>query len=63
MWDEFPHAVEYLTYAYLQKGADVEAAAQVKRLNGTERLQPTFKTAFHLASTRARFALERGAWA
>jgi tetratricopeptide (TPR) repeat protein len=62
VWDEFPHAVEYLTYAYLQKGADDEAAAQVKRLNGTERLQPTFKTAFHLASTRARYALERGAW-
>ncbi|HEX6049330.1 MAG TPA: hypothetical protein VFZ21_08675, partial [Gemmatimonadaceae bacterium] len=25
-------------------------------------LEPTFKTAFHLASTRARYALERRAW-
>lgn len=62
VWDEFPHAIEYLIYAYLQQGADDEAAAQLRRLQGTARLQPTFKTAFHLASTRARYALERHAW-
>ncbi|MBA2671345.1 MAG: hypothetical protein H0U67_13310 [Gemmatimonadetes bacterium] len=62
VWDEFPHAVEYLLYAYLQKGADDEAAAQLKRLHETAGLQPTFKTAFHLASTGARYALERRAW-
>ena len=62
VWDEFPHAVEYLLYAHLQRGADGEAAAQLKRLHGTARLQPTFKTAFNLASTRARYALERHAW-
>jgi tetratricopeptide (TPR) repeat protein len=63
VWDEFPHAIEYLVYAYLQQGADEEAAAQLKRLRATARLEPTFKTAFHLASTQARFALERRAWA
>ena len=62
VWDEFPHAIEYLVYAYLQKGADQDAAAQLRRLMGTVRLQPTFKTAFHLASTQARYALERRAW-
>jgi tetratricopeptide (TPR) repeat protein len=62
VWDEFPHAIEYLLYAYLQQGADEQAAAQLERLLGTARLQPTFKTAFHLASTRARYALERHAW-
>lgn len=62
VWDEFPHAIEYLVYAYLQKGADDEAAVQVKRLRATARLEPTFKTAFHLASTQARYALERRAW-
>jgi tetratricopeptide (TPR) repeat protein len=62
VWDEFPHAVEYLVYAYLQKGADDEARAQLNRLRGTARLQPTFKTAFHLTSTQARYALERHAW-
>ena len=62
VWDEFPHAIEYLVYAYLQQGRDDLAAAQVKRLRETGRLEPTFKTAFHLASTGARFALERHAW-
>jgi len=62
VWDEFPHAIEYLIYAYLQKGADEDASAQLKRLLGTARLEPTFKTAFHLASIRARYALERRAW-
>jgi hypothetical protein len=62
IWDEFPHAIEYLVYAYLQKGSDVDGAAQLKRLRGTARLEPTFKTTFHLASTQARYALERRAW-
>ena len=62
VWDEFPHAMEYLIYADLQKGRDEEAAAQLKRLQGTANLEPTFKTAFHLASTQSRYALERRAW-
>jgi tetratricopeptide (TPR) repeat protein len=63
VWDEFPHAIEYLVYAYLQKGEYDRAAAQIKRLRGTAHLEPTFKTAFHIASTQARYALERHAWA
>jgi tetratricopeptide (TPR) repeat protein len=62
VWDEFPQAIEYLIYAYLQKGADEEAAAQLQRLRSTARLEPTFKTAFHLASTQARYVLERRDW-
>jgi len=62
VWDEFPHAIEYLVYAYLQKGMDDSAGAQLRRIETTTGLEPTFKTAFHLASTRARFALERHAW-
>ncbi len=62
VWDEFPHAIEYLIYASLQKGEDDGAAVQLKRLRATARLEPTFKTAFHLASTQARYVLERRAW-
>jgi tetratricopeptide (TPR) repeat protein len=62
VWDEFPHAIEYLVYAYLQQGADDAAAEQVERLLSTENLHPTFKTAFHLSSIPARYALERWAW-
>jgi tetratricopeptide (TPR) repeat protein len=63
VWDEFPHAIEYLVYGYLQEGADDQAAEQIARLLATPRLEPSAKTAFHLASTRARYALERHAWA
>jgi tetratricopeptide (TPR) repeat protein len=62
VWDEFPHAIEYIVYAYLQKGADDSAAAELQRLHSTPRLEPTFKTAFHLVSTQARYALERQDW-
>jgi len=62
VWDEFCHAIEYLVYAYLQKGDYRNALAQVRRLRNTPRLEPDFKTAFHLASTQARYALERHAW-
>jgi len=62
VWDEFPHAIEYLVYAYLQQGDDSAAAEQLKRLTSTKNLHPTFKTAFHLSSIPARYALERGDW-
>jgi len=62
VWDEFCHAIEYLVYAYLQKGDNKAAAAQIRRLRTTERLEPSFKTAFHLMSTQARYTLERRAW-
>ncbi len=63
VWDEFPHAIEYLVYAQLQQGADDAALEQLQRLQTATRLEPTFKTAFHLASTQTRYALERHAWA
>lgn len=62
VWDEFAHAIEYLVYAYLQQGDDRKAAAQLHRLQSTPRMEPTFKTAFHLASTQTRYALERRDW-
>ena len=62
VWDEFCHAIEYLIYGYLQQGNDRAAVAQLKRLRTTPRLEPTFKTAFHLMSTQARYTLERRAW-
>ncbi len=62
VWDEFPHAIEYLVYAYLQEGKDEAAAEQLQRLHSMPALEPSFKTAFHLASTQARYALERQSW-
>lgn len=62
VWDEFPHAVEYLVYAHLQRGDDAAARTEMQRLHATPRLEPSFKTAFHLSSTAARHALERRDW-
>lgn len=62
VWDEFCHAMEYLIYGYLQQGNNAAAATQLRRLRNTPRLEPSFKTAFHLMSTQARYALERHDW-
>ncbi|HZP88516.1 MAG TPA: hypothetical protein VFB54_17020 [Burkholderiales bacterium] len=63
VWDEYPHATEYLIYAYLQKGKDDAALDQLQRLRTkAAEVEPTFKLAFHVASTQARYALERHAW-
>jgi tetratricopeptide (TPR) repeat protein len=63
VWDEYPHAVEYLVYAYLQRGEDSAAADALDRLRAIPNLEPSFKTAFHSASIPARLSLERKAWA
>jgi tetratricopeptide (TPR) repeat protein len=63
VWDEYPHAIEYLAYAHLQQGEIDEAIAQRDRLFSTRALQPSFKTAFHLASTQARIPLVQRDWA
>jgi len=62
VWDEFPHAIEYLVHALLQTGDDSAALEQMRRLQRTADLQPSFKTAFHLSSVPARYALERRDW-
>ena len=62
VWDEYPHALEYLLYAYLQKGADEMAAEKLALLHAIENLHPTFKTAFNLSSMSVRYALERKSW-
>ena len=62
-WDEFAHAIEYLVYAHLQRGEDAAAIAERARLLAVTDLEPSFKSAFHHASTQARIALERRDWA
>lgn len=62
VWDEYAHAIEYLVYAYLQQGDVANAKAQRDRLLATQHLQPSFKTAFHLASVQARIPLETHDW-
>ena len=57
------HALDYLVYAYLQRGEDEKALALIEAVSAREEpFQGTFISAFHLASMPARYAVERRAW-
>ena len=62
----YTHAIDYLAYAYLQKGDDRAVKAI---LNDAEQLQPPYSTtnrnatAYTFAALPARYALERRDWA
>jgi tetratricopeptide (TPR) repeat protein len=59
----YPHALDYLVYAYLQQGEDDKAGAIVQEVSGEQGpFQGTFISAFHLAAMPARHAVERRAW-
>lgn len=58
----FPHATDYLAYAYLQRGEDGRARAVLEETVTKEAFQPSFISAFHLAALPARYAVERRAW-
>jgi hypothetical protein len=63
-WDEQFHAMDYLTYAYLQGGQDKQAWGVLDELNKIKRAEPeTFKVAYAFTAIQARYALERRQWA
>jgi tetratricopeptide (TPR) repeat protein len=58
------HAVDYLVYAWLQRGEDQKARETIDRVAKTTKLDlPNFAAAYALASIPGRYALERRAWA
>jgi tetratricopeptide (TPR) repeat protein len=62
--NHYPHAMDYLLYAYLQRGEDERALAALREVVDREQdYQQEFASAFHLAAMPARYALERRAWA
>ena len=59
----YPHAVDYLVYAHLQRGEDEQARVVMEEVTARdEPFQGTFMSAFHLAAMPARYAVERRAW-
>ena len=59
----YPHALDYLVYAYLQQGDERQARAVIDEVLTQEQpFQGTFISAFHLASMPARYAVERRDW-
>lgn len=58
------HALDYLVYAWLQRGEDDKARATIDRVAKTSKLDlPNFAAAYALAAIPGRYALERRAWA
>lgn len=63
-WDEELHGLDYLIYAYLQKGDDEKALVQISYLKTIKEVFPqNFKVAYCFASMPTRYALERKDWA
>ena len=61
--NHYAHALDYLVYAYLQRGEDEQALAVIEEIAAKdEPFQGTFTSAFHLAAMPARYAVERRAW-
>ena len=63
-WDEELHGLDYLVYAYLQKGDNELAKKQCDYLKTINEVQPfNFKVAYAFAAIPARYVLENKLWA
>ncbi|HTD40452.1 MAG TPA: hypothetical protein VK671_07525, partial [Mucilaginibacter sp.] len=62
-WDEELHGLDYLVYAYLQKGENKLAKEQCNYLNTIDRVYPVdFKDAYAFAAIPSRYVLENKMW-
>ena len=62
-WDEELHGLDYLVYAYLQKGENNSAEEQVEYLNTINDVYPAnFKVAYAFAAIPSRYLLENKKW-
>ena len=57
------HAMDYLVYAYLQRGRDKDAAQVIQQLKNMPNLNaPDFKITYASTAIPIRYAVERGQW-
>ena len=62
-WDEELHGMDYLVYAYLQKGDNKQAKEQWDYLNTFKVVYPVnFKVAYAFAAIPSRYVLENRLW-
>ncbi|HEY0894999.1 MAG TPA: tetratricopeptide repeat protein [Sphingobacteriaceae bacterium] len=62
-WDEELHGLDYLVYAYLQRGQNDQAKKQWDYLNSMKKVEPVnFKVAYAFASVPSRYLLENKRW-
>ena len=59
----YPHALDYLAYAYLQRAEDTQAKSVLEQIDNLEApFQPHLASVYTLAALPARFALEQQQW-
>lgn len=62
-WDEELHGLDYLEYAYLQKGQDELAKSKLDYLATIKQISPAnFKVAYAFAAMPSRYYLEKKMW-
>jgi hypothetical protein len=62
-WDEELHGLDYLVYAYLQKGDNADAEKQIQYLETIREVHPAnFKVAYAFAAAPCRYVLENKKW-
>lgn len=62
-WDEELHGLDYLVYAYLQKGENDSAKQELKYLQSIDNVDPVnFKVAYAFAAIPSRVLLENKNW-
>lgn len=62
-WDEELHGMDYLVYAYLQKGQNQQAKQQYDYLKTIQQVYPVnFKDAYAFAAIPSRYVLENKMW-
>lgn len=58
----YVHAIDYLVYAYLQRGEDDKIEPLEEKIQEKNQHQASTVSAFHFAAVPARIAVERGDW-
>lgn len=62
-WDEELHGMDYLVYAYLQRGENQKAREQLDYLDSIREVYPVnFKVAYAFAAIPSRYSLENKDW-
>lgn len=59
----YPHALDYMMYAYLQMGDTERAQRTLERVRAIDAVQEDFVSAYGIAAAQARFYLEQRRWA
>jgi tetratricopeptide (TPR) repeat protein len=58
----YPHALDYLMYAYLQLDDQEGVEKTLERVEAIDQVQPNLASAYGIAAARARYVLEQERW-